>query len=63
MTAVEILFTELLSSKGLSKVLQNRNNYLELEKAQIIKAFKEGSFADDEKIKAEEYYQKTYGKE
>ena len=67
MTAVEILFAELLSSKGLSKVLQHREHYLELEKIQIEKAVKtgwsEGCSGVQSTFKPNEYYQQTYGKE
>jgi len=33
---------------------------LEVEKEQIEKAFNEGTFANDEKVKAEQYYNETY---
>jgi hypothetical protein len=67
MTAVEILFTELFKSKGLSKVLQYREHYLELEKLQIEKAvktgWKEGCSGIESTFRPEEYYDQTYGKE
>jgi uncharacterized Fe-S cluster-containing MiaB family protein len=34
----------------------------EMEKDQMIKAFNEGTFASDEKVTAEQYYNETYGK-
>jgi uncharacterized Fe-S cluster-containing MiaB family protein len=33
----------------------------EMEKDQIIKAFNEGTFASDEKVTAEQYYNEIYG--
>lgn len=42
--------------------LNDMSKYLEVEKEQIIKAFCEGTFAEDEKVTAEEYYQSTYGR-
>lgn len=32
-----------------------------MEKEQMIKAFNEGTFANDEKVTAEQYYNKIYG--
>jgi uncharacterized Fe-S cluster-containing MiaB family protein len=34
-----------------------------MEKEQMIKAFNEGTFANDEKVTAEQYYNETYGNE
>jgi len=35
---------------------------LAMEKEQLEKAFNEGSFANDEKVTSEEYYNEQYGK-
>ena len=35
---------------------------LAMEKEQLQKAFNEGTFANDEKVTSEEYYNETYGK-
>lgn len=37
--------------------------FKEMEKKQIIKAFNEGTFATDEKITAEQYYNETFKSE
>jgi len=48
-------------------IVEAKTNYAELleqakemEKGQIIKAFNEGTFANDEKVTAEQYYNETY---
>lgn len=68
-TAVQQLMTELRelhpeffdvhSDKG-RQFLNNFHKYIAIEKEQIIKAFNEGTFANDEKVTAEEYYNQTF---
>lgn len=42
--------------------MNDMSKFLEIEKEQIIKAFNEGTWSDDEKIKADEYYKLKYGR-
>lgn len=66
-TAVEWLFAHLLPHLDWSKkedrirFRQLEQEALAMEKEQIIKAFNEGTFASDEKVTAEQYYNQTYG--
>lgn len=39
-----------------------KHQALAMEKEQLEKAFNEGSFANDEKVTSEEYYNEQYGK-
>lgn len=41
--------------------VNDMHKYLEVEKEQIIKAFCEGTLAEDEKLTPEEYYKLKYG--
>ena len=61
-TAVE-WFAQKLSEQGIDYPLQEFEQAKEMEKEQIIKAFNEGTFATDEKITAEKYYNETFKSE
>ena len=62
MTAVEWIVEQLTPSISLQqKHIDNlKNEAKEMERVQIIKAFNEGTFATDEKITAEQYYNETF---
>lgn len=60
-TAVEWLVEQLKNGKEFNENLINQAK--EMEKEQIIEAYHEGTFATDEKITAEEYYNETFKQE
>ncbi len=45
-----------------AEAIDKAEELLEVEKEQLEKAFNEGSFANDEKVTSEEYYNEQYGK-
>ncbi len=65
-TAVQWLIDKLITENEVT--LKGENYKLfelakEIEKDQIIKAFNEGTFANDERVNAEQYYNETYKSE
>jgi hypothetical protein len=65
-TAVQWLIHQLITENEVT--LKGENYKLfelskEMEKEQIIKAFNEGTFANDERVNAEQYYNETYKSE
>ena len=65
-TAVQWLIHKLITENEAS--LKGENYKLfelakEMEKEQIIKAFNEGTFANDERVNAEQYFNETYKSE
>ena len=64
-TAVQWLIHKLITENEVS--LKGENYKLfelakEMEKEQIIKAFNEGTFANDERVNAEQYFNETFKK-
>jgi hypothetical protein len=64
-TAVEWLFEQVCNLDWKNLIGDKKKEIFEqakaMEKEQIIKAFNEGTFASDEKVTAEQYYNETYG--
>jgi hypothetical protein len=65
-TAVQWLIHQLITENEVT--LKGENYKLfelakEIEREQIIKAFNEGTFANDERVNAEQYYNETYKSE
>ena len=65
-TAVQWLIHQLITENEVS--LKGENYKLfelakAMEKEKIIKAFNEGTFANDERVNAEQYYNQTYKSE
>jgi hypothetical protein len=65
-TAVNWLIHQLITENEVT--LKGENYKLfelskEMEREQIIKAFNEGTFANDERVNAEQYYNQTYKSE
>jgi hypothetical protein len=65
-TAVQWLIDKLITENEVT--LKGENYKLfelakEIEREQIIKAFNEGTFANDERVNAEQYYNQTYKSE
>ena len=65
-TAVQWLIHQLITENEVT--LKGENYKLfelakEMEREQIIKAFNEGTFANDERVNAEQYYNQTYKSE
>jgi hypothetical protein len=59
-TAVEWYYQQTIV-EGKTNYAELKEQAKEMEKEQIEKAFNEGTFANDEKVKAEQYYNETYG--
>jgi hypothetical protein len=62
-TAVQWLIHQLITENEVT--LKGENYKLfelskEIEREQIIKAFNEGTFANDERVNAEQYFNETY---
>ncbi len=65
-TAVQWLIHQLITENEVT--LKGENYKLfelakEMEREQIIKAFNEGTFANDERVNAEQYFNETYKSE
>jgi hypothetical protein len=61
LTAVEWLIKELICVTD-ETIKSKCEQALAMEKQQIIKAFNEGTFANDERVNAEQYYNETFKK-
>lgn len=57
----QIIVRSILKENGYDVLRLLEDLSLQIEKEQIIKAFNEGSWAEHEKVQAEEYYHNTYG--
>lgn len=67
-TAVEWLIQNIvedqtIKAKSMSEWIKIFEQAKEMEKEQMIKAFNEGTFANDEKVTAEQYYEQVYEKQ
>jgi|LakMenE18May11ns_1017448.scaffolds.fasta_scaffold9689741_4 hypothetical protein len=66
-TAVGLLIQNIvedqtIKAKSMSEWIMVFEKVKEMEKEQIIKAFNEGTFANDERVNAEQYFNETFKK-